>query len=54
MTYKLVKEREDGKLVRLSLGIPEVDAYLKFLQQRRPTKPTPTNNKGIALGSGTA
>jgi len=34
MTYKLVKEREDGKLVRLSLGIPEVDTYLKFLQQR--------------------
>jgi integrase/recombinase XerD len=34
MCYKLVQEYEDVKVVRLSLGVPEVDAYLKFLQYR--------------------
>ncbi|MBI2853335.1 MAG: hypothetical protein HYX87_00245 [Chloroflexi bacterium] len=34
MAYKLKKELSEGKLVRLSLGIPEVDAYLEFFQYR--------------------
>lgn len=34
MTYKLVQEREEGKVTKLSLGVTEVDAYLKFLQYR--------------------
>jgi len=34
MPYKLVQERENGKVTRLSLGIPEVDTYLKFIQYR--------------------
>lgn len=28
MTYKLGKEKECGKVVKLSLGVPEVDAYI--------------------------
>jgi len=31
MTYKLRRELVDGKVTRLSLGIAEVDGYLKFL-----------------------
>jgi integrase/recombinase XerD len=34
MTYKLRRELVDGKVTRLSLGIAEVDGYLKFLQYR--------------------
>ncbi len=34
MVYKLRKELVDGKPVKLSLGMPEVDAYLKFLEHR--------------------
>jgi integrase/recombinase XerD len=34
MAYKLHRELVDGKLTRLSLGVAEVDAYLKFLQYR--------------------
>jgi integrase/recombinase XerD len=34
MTYKLHRELVDGKVIRLSLGVAEVDAYLKFLQYR--------------------
>jgi integrase len=34
MRYKLVLEFEDGKPVKASLGVPEADAYLKFLQYR--------------------
>ncbi len=34
MTYKLKKELVDGKLIKLSLGMPEVDGYLKFLEHR--------------------
>jgi integrase len=34
MTYKLKKELVDGKPIKLSLGVPEVDAYLKFLEHR--------------------
>ncbi len=34
MTYKLHRELVDGKVTRLSLGVAEVDAYLKFLQYR--------------------
>jgi integrase/recombinase XerD len=34
MRHKLVQECEDGKVVRLSLGVPEADAYLKFLRYR--------------------
>ncbi len=34
MAYKLKKELVDGKPVKLSLGMPEVDAYLKFLEYR--------------------
>lgn len=33
MSYKLFREFENGQLIRLSLGVPEVDTYLKFLQQ---------------------
>ena len=34
MAYKLHKEVDDGEVVGLSLGVPEVDAYLKFLKHR--------------------
>jgi len=34
MTYKLHRELVDGKVTRLSLGVEEVDEYLKFLQYR--------------------
>ena len=34
MTYKLKKELVDGRPVKLSLGVPEVDAYLKFIEHR--------------------
>ena len=34
MTYKLHKGFQDGQLVRLSLGIEEVDQYLEFLKWR--------------------
>jgi len=34
MSYKLHRELVDGKVTRLSLGVAEVDAYLKFLQYR--------------------
>lgn len=34
MTYKLHREVVDGRITRLSLGVAEVDAYLKFLQYR--------------------
>jgi len=34
MTYKLHREVVDEKVTRLSLGVVEVDAYLKFLQYR--------------------
>ncbi len=34
MVYKLKKELVDGKPIKLSLGISEVDAYLKFLEYR--------------------
>ena len=34
MSYKLHWELVDGKVTRLSLGVAEVDAYLKFLQSR--------------------
>ena len=34
MTYKLQRELVDGKVTRLSLGVAEVDDYLKFLQSR--------------------
>ena len=34
MSYKLRKEVVDGKVVNVSLGMPEVDAYLKFLKYR--------------------
>jgi len=34
MTYKIQRELVDGKVTRLSLGVAEVDAYLKFLQYR--------------------
>ena len=32
--YKVKREVRDGKVVRLYLGIPEVDAYLDFLKYR--------------------
>ena len=34
MTYKLHREVVEGRVTRLSLGVAEVDAYLKFLQYR--------------------
>ena len=34
MSYKLRKEVVDGKVVNVSLGVTEVDAYLKFLRYR--------------------
>ncbi len=34
MSYKLRREVVDGKVVSVSLGVPEVDAYLKFLKYR--------------------
>ena len=34
MTYKVTKEMSSGKIVSLSIGIPEIDAYLKFLKYR--------------------
>ena len=34
MTYKLHRELGDGRVTRLSLGVAEVDAYLKFLEYR--------------------
>lgn len=34
MIYKLHREVEEGKVVGLSLGVPEVDDYLKFLKYR--------------------
>lgn len=38
MTYKLHKSIEQGRVVGLSLGAPEVDSYLKFLRDRcRPS-----------------
>ena len=34
MNYKVHREVKDGRLVRLYLGIPEVDTYLDFLKYR--------------------
>jgi hypothetical protein len=34
MTYKLHREVVEGKVAKLSLGVAEVDDYLKFLQYR--------------------
>ena len=34
MNHKVHREVKDGRLVRLYLGIPEVDAYLDFLKYR--------------------
>lgn len=34
MIYKLHREMDQGKVVGLSLGVPEVDAYLRFLKHR--------------------
>jgi len=34
MTYKLHREVVEGRVTRLSLGVAEVDAYLKFLHYR--------------------
>ena len=34
MSYRLFREVEQGELVGLSLGVSEVDAYLKFLKGR--------------------
>jgi integrase/recombinase XerD len=34
MTYKLHREVVEGRITRLSLGVAEVDEYLKFLQYR--------------------
>ena len=34
MSYKLRREVADGKVESVSLGMPEVDAYLKFLRYR--------------------
>lgn len=34
MNYEVHREVKDGRLVRLYLGIPEVDAYLDFLKYR--------------------
>lgn len=34
MSYKVKQEVKDGRVVRLYLGIPEVDAYLDFLKHR--------------------
>lgn len=34
MSYKLHQELVDGKVTKLSVGVPEVDDYLKFLQYR--------------------
>jgi integrase/recombinase XerD len=34
MPYKLQREMVEGRVTRLSLGVAEVDAYLKFLQYR--------------------
>lgn len=34
MNYELSQEVQDGEVVALSLGIPEVDAYLKFIKYR--------------------
>ncbi|HEY41442.1 MAG TPA: tyrosine-type recombinase/integrase [Dehalococcoidia bacterium] len=34
MAYKLHREVAEGRITRLSLGVTEVDAYLKFLQYR--------------------
>ena len=34
MSYKLQSEVGNGTVVSISLGVPEVDAYLKFLKYR--------------------
>ncbi|MFC1954917.1 hypothetical protein ACFLVZ_03760 [Chloroflexota bacterium] len=34
MTYKLHRELANGNVAKLSFGVAEVDAYLKFLQYR--------------------
>jgi len=34
MAYKLKRELVEGKPVKLSLGVPEIDAFLKFLEYR--------------------
>ncbi|MDD4986223.1 MAG: tyrosine-type recombinase/integrase [Dehalococcoidales bacterium] len=34
MNYRVHREVKEGMLIRLSLGIPEVDAYLAFLRHR--------------------
>ncbi|MDO8473857.1 MAG: tyrosine-type recombinase/integrase [Dehalococcoidia bacterium] len=34
MSYELKRETAEGKVIRLSLGIPEADAYLRFLGGR--------------------
>ncbi len=34
MSYKLRREGENGSVVSISLGVPEGDAYLKFLKYR--------------------
>jgi len=38
MSYKLHREVREGKVTGLSLGVPEADAYLRFLKDRcRPS-----------------
>jgi len=38
MSYKLHREVSEGKVTVLSLGVPEADAYLRFLKDRcRPS-----------------
>ena len=37
MIYKLRREVAQGRVVGLSLGLPEVDAYLRFLKVPLPT-----------------
>ena len=32
MSYRLRREVENGSVVGISLGVPEIDAYLKFLK----------------------
>lgn len=34
MAYKLHKEVDQGEVIALSLGVPEIDAYLRFLKHR--------------------
>jgi ferredoxin len=50
MTYKLVQEKENGKVTRLFLAVSEVDAYLKFVQQR--CRPNTWISYGYSGGTG--